>query len=194
MKPGGGSGRGWERWALFAALALAGILPHALHAAPLAYTITPANTAITIRVYLFGMIPFEGHFTRFEGRLLLDPAEPRFCAVRMHIDTTSFVMNAKAAQSVAVGPAFLDAAHYPEMDFSGTCRAVSAQGGFIAGELHLRDRAGPLIFTLSRSDRDFAISGTLERQRWGMTGHPLLASGLIHIEVETRILTASAAP
>jgi polyisoprenoid-binding protein YceI len=165
-----------------------------LAAAPLTLAITPANTRITIRVHLLGVIPFEGQFTRFEGRLRLDPDRPGFCAVTMHIDTQSLVMRAAAAENVATGPAFLDVQHYPRMDFSGTCRDVSGPHGFIAGELHLRDRDGPLILTLSRRDQEFAIEGTLERARWGMTGHPLLTSGVVHIEVRTRILTANAAP
>lgn len=187
-----------SRWGrllpLFVVWGLGGGFGQSPEAAPLLFAVSPANTLITIRVRLLGVIPLEGHFTRFAGRLLLDPDRPGFCEVQVHIDTRSFVMRTKAAETVATGPAFLDAGRWPAMEFSGSCREVTGPRGLIAGELHLRDREDPFIFSLSREGGEFAITGTLERERWGMTGHPLLTSGLVHIEVRTRILTADARP
>ena len=160
-------------------------------AAPRTIVITPDNTDIGFRLYVFGFVPLDGHFTQFAGYLAVDPDDPAYCRVAVRVDTASLVMPNAEALKIALGADFLDAAAYPSLIYGGECRPVPGAPPILAGQLIMRGLAGPLAFTLQPSGGVFAVSADLHRAAWGMGAHPLLAGDTIRLRVTTRLLPAA---
>lgn len=158
-------------------------------AAPQTIVVAPGNTDIGFRLYLFGFVPLDGHFTRFAGSLTVDPADSSHCAVSVRVDTASLVMPNAEALKIALGGDFLDAAHFPTLGYDGACRAVPAAPPRLEGVLAMRGRAAALAFTLHPSGAAFAVSADLHRAAWDMGAHPLLAGDIIRLRVTTRLLS-----
>lgn len=156
-------------------------------AAPQTLTITPDNTEIGFRVYVFGFIPLDGHFTRFSGTLTLDPADPGQCRIAVRVVTASLVMPDAKAERMALGEDFLNASAYPALLYDGGCRAQPGGPPRLDGQLGMRGLTGALAFSLARTGQRFEVEATLQRDQWGMTAHPMLAGGRVRIRVTTAL-------
>ncbi len=162
-------------------------------AAPQTITIAPGNTEIGFRLYLFGFVPLDGHFTRFVGSLTVDPADPAHCSVTVRVETASLVMPNAEALKIALGDDFLDAVHFPALAYGGTCHGALGAPPRLDGVLAMHGRTGALAFTLHPSGGAFAVSADLHRAAWGMGAHPLLAGDMIRLRVTTRLLSPAEA-
>lgn len=162
-------------------------------AAPQTIVVAPGNTEIGFRLYLFGFVPLEGHFTRFAGSLTVDPADPAHCGVAVRVETASLVMPNAEALKIALGVDFLDAVRFPTLAYDGACRAAFGAPPRLEGVLFMRGRSGPLAFTLHPSGAAFTVSADLHRAAWGMGAHPLLAGDTIRLRVTTRLLSPAEA-
>src|ERR1700710_2974262 len=52
-------------------------------------SLQPPGSAVELRTYGFGLIPFDGSFTRFHGLMRYDPANPDACQVMLEIEADS---------------------------------------------------------------------------------------------------------
>ncbi|MCA7120289.1 MAG: YceI family protein [Acidibrevibacterium sp.] len=160
-------------------------------AAPRTIAVSPDNTDIGFRLYLFGFVPLDGHFTRFVGSLTVDPADSGHCSVTVRVDTASLVMPNKEALKIALGADFLDAVDFPTLAYDGACRAIQGAPPRLEGVLVMRGRTGPLAFSLQPGAAAFVVSAVLHRAAWGMGAHPLLAGDTIRLRVTTRLLPSA---
>jgi polyisoprenoid-binding protein YceI len=134
---------------------------------------------VEIRTYGIGLIPFDGHFTRFHGVLRYDPAKPDACQVVLDIDAASLVMSNDAVRDVITGPEFMDVAKLPNLSFNGFCH-----GDVIEGNLLLHGQTHSFRLELDRTVRTVTATGRLQRAEWGMTARRFTAGSTIRIRVE----------
>ncbi len=176
------------QWKVLALVAL-GLCGPAAIAQTRSEGLVPANTDIFFRAYVFGLLPVEGHFTRFTGRLTVDGTTPAHCRVEIRVETASLVMQESAYDRMVTGPDFLDAADYPVLAFQGACRPAHGGGEItrIDGNLQLHGRAGPLALSVHQDAGNFIAEAALRRSAWGVAGRPWMAGQTVRIRVVVRL-------
>jgi polyisoprenoid-binding protein YceI len=143
--------------------------------------VRPPGSQVAIRVYGLGLIPMDGRFSRFQGWIRYDPANPKACQVILEIEAASLEMSQRLVRDTIIGPEFMDAMQFPKLAFHGAC-----QGDAIAGDLLLHGQTHP--FSLDReemrADGTLVASGRLHRADWGMTARRFTTGSTIRIRVE----------
>ena len=139
------------------------------------------NAEIGFRVYGFGLMPVNGHFTRFRGSWHGDPHDPAACTVELGADIASLVMPTDGMRNDALAPGMLDSATFPQMSFQGRCA-----GGRISGELTLHGFRGAMDFAVTRGSGKISAEGSLRRAEWGMTANNAMVGGTVYIEINMR--------
>ncbi len=137
------------RPAAIAALALLTFAPSILSAAPAAtalqsYTIDPAHSAVAFKIrHLFSRVP--GRFTKFEGKIALDPADLTKGSVEVTIDAASIDTNEPARDKHLRSDAFFDVEHHPRIAFrSSKVGQVAPNKLQVDGDLTIRGTTKPV--------------------------------------------------
>jgi polyisoprenoid-binding protein YceI len=159
-----------RRLATFVALALAAYSPLAAaldNATPApvpkgAYTLDKAHTSLIFRVSHLGFSTYTGRFTRFDAKLVFDPARIATSRVYVTIDPRS--IEADNAPSgfldTLSGKDWLDAGRFPEMTFRSKSIEVTSANTFrIQGDLTLHGVTKPIVLDA--------------RYNGGYAGHPM---------------------
>jgi polyisoprenoid-binding protein YceI len=156
--------------AFLAAPAAAGVV------APIA--LAPPASQLAYTVFAFGLIPINASFQDFTGTLTLDPGQPQSCQVHLTVRVASLRMADPDRSRQALGPAMLDAAHYPTMHFDGHCAGPS-----LVGQLTLHGVTRPLIMAVQRDGEHVVATGVLQRRDYAIAGLP----GLVGQRVRFRL-------
>lgn len=164
---------------LLSALLLAA---HPCLAAPRTIVLDPANTRVGFRAYVLSVLPIDGQFHRFDGRLTYDRADPARCAVTVRLESASLVLPDAAITRDVLAPHFLNAAGFPWTIYRGTC-----DGAGIAGTLFLHGQTHRLRLALRGRGRLFIAVARIRRAAWGVTARPLLAGPVVRIRVRVRL-------
>jgi polyisoprenoid-binding protein YceI len=136
------------------------------------------GSSVELRTYGFGLIPLDGTFTRFQGWLRYDPANPRVCQVLLEIEAGSLAMSSESIRDRIIGPDMMDVARFPDLAFHGTCH-----GDAVVGDLTMHGQTHPFTLDYTRSGGTIVSTGRLERAEWGITGSPLVGGSTIRIKV-----------
>ncbi len=165
-----------------AAIGVIAAFCYAARAVAATIALTPANSEIGYTIYQFGLFPVQARFTQFGGTLDLDRAAPGRCQVRVWVQLASLQMEDRGKQDMALGPSLLDAAHFPQMAFSGTC-----QGSKVVGQLTLHGLTHALTLQTT-PDRDTMLAyGTIRRRDYGISGLRMVISPLVHLRLRVPI-------
>jgi polyisoprenoid-binding protein YceI len=157
------------------------VLPMVLAAAPAwsdQISLHPPDSSVELRSYGFGWFPLDGKFTRFQGWMRYDPANPGACQMTLEIEAESLVMSNDAIRDVITGPGVMDVARFPTLGFDGTCH-----GEAIIGDLTMHGETHPVSLDFARSAGAIIATGELRRADWGITGSQLLGGSVIRIRV-----------
>lgn len=138
----------------------------------------PPASAVELRSYGFGLIPFDGKFTRFHGVMRYDPANFGVCEVVLEIEAASLTMANETIRDRILGPDMMDATRFPDLAFHGTC-----QGAAVIGDLRMHGETHPVTLDVTRSPGTLMATGHLQRAQWGITGSPLIGGSVIRIRV-----------
>ncbi len=176
------SARQMLRVRLLASLGLVSPIAAAPITAPTVVPLTPASTRIDLTVYAMGLFPLPAHFVRFSGTLAVISGPPLRCSVAIRIEAASLEMEDAQRAQTAIGPHLLDAAHFPDLIYQGSCT-----NGQATGELTLHGVTRPLTLTATRTGDQVSASGTLRRQEYGITGLPGLIGRSIGIRFTVRL-------
>ena len=152
-------------------------LPLSAHAATTQLELAPPASEVAIRTWGLGLLPLDGRFTSFHGSLRYD-TEQHTCRVSLVVDVASLAMANQTARDTIVGDAFMDAAHFPTLTYSGACDAPD-----LAGTLGMHGFSRPLSLSLDWDPAYIVATGELRRDDWGMTAMPILAGHTIRIRV-----------
>ncbi|MDQ2762214.1 MAG: YceI family protein [Pseudomonadota bacterium] len=140
----------------------------------------PPGAAVELRTYGFGVIPFDGNFTRFHGWMRYDPTKPGACQVQLEIEAGSLAMENEAIRDRITGPGMMNVARFPDLAFRGTCQG---HGAAMVGDLTMHGETHPVTLGFTHSAGTIVASGELRRAQWGITGSPLLGGSMIRIKV-----------
>lgn len=157
---------------------LLGTVATAAVAAPRQIDISPPASEVAFRAYKLGLLPIDGRFTRFEGRLTLDSENKASCRVELHVQVASLETDDPAVRPRVTGPEFMDAASFPVLRFVGSC-----EGSDVAGILAMHGVSRPCALSLDRHPDALIAEGHIVRSDWGISAMPLLAGKTVRIRV-----------
>jgi polyisoprenoid-binding protein YceI len=141
-------------------------------------TLQPPVSAVELRTYGFGLIPFDGKFTRFHGSMRYDPATTGVGEIMLRIEAASLVMSNESIGDLLRGSGMIDVAEFPELTFCG-----NGQGKQFVGELTVNGETRALSLDYERSAGTVTATGRVRREDWGITGGQLIGGSIIRVRV-----------
>lgn len=142
-----------------------------------ALALEPRSAQVVFRAYGLGVVPIDGAFTRFNGTLLIDPADPAACQIAIQADAASLKMPDAAMTQDALGPDLLEVNRHPAFAYDGQCR-----DGQVRGALLLHGVTLPLSLTATLEHGRWVATRRVRRAEWGMGARPLLAGPEVRIQ------------
>ncbi|MGD2136620.1 MAG: YceI family protein [Gammaproteobacteria bacterium] len=113
------------------------------------YRVAPGESKVGFCVRHFPFQEFRGEFTRIVGGLALPPDPQGEGQALLLIHTTDMESSNKALDEVVRGHEFMDTERFPEILFVGRAfHWLDAHKGHIHGELTLRGRTQPVVFSV----------------------------------------------
>ncbi len=163
-------------------VALASVVPPAACAATRTFALTPATTSLNLTVYALGLFPLPATYPSFHGTLELDSDHPDFCRVSITVDQRSLHMADPDRVRKALAPDMLDAAQFPTMSYTGTCRGTQADG-----MLTLHGITRPFDLDMTRVGDRVTGEGRLNRHDYAVNGMPHMLGETIKIHFATTL-------
>ncbi|QCN98307.1 polyisoprenoid-binding protein (plasmid) [Azospirillum argentinense] len=163
-----------------AALSALVALPLAAQAAPVAYKLDPAHTAVVFIVDHLGFAKAMGRFNTVAGELSFDKDAADKSSLSVTIDTTSVDTNHAKRDEHLKSPDFFNAKEFPKMTFKSTkIEKTGDKTGKLHGDLTLLGVTKPVVLDVSfnkdgvspASKMDtvgFSARGTIKRSDFGM--------------------------
>ena len=160
------------------------------------WTIDKAHSKIGFNVTHMAVSEVEGNFKDFDGSLVtksedFDGAEVTFTAKTASIDT-----DIERRDNHLKSPDFFDAQKYPELSFKGNL--VKAGGKYkLKGNLTMHGVTKPVEFDVTYGGKintgkcekaGFKITGTLNRQDYGLTWNNKVPTGELVVGDEVEIV------
>jgi len=149
------------------------------------WRIDPARTHIAFAIDAIGYPRTHGQFRQFEGRISVDLDHPDRSSVAFHVQSESVDVGSPPFDDYMRSVAFLDAAHYPSIDFvSRTVEKLGDHTVRVTGELTLLGVTRPLSVDVevqreaggSGGRLDFLAKTSIDRLAFGMnSGFPLVS-------------------
>jgi len=170
-----------------AVLALGAIAQTRIPAAAAAnWRIDPARTHIAFAIDAVGYPRTHGQFRQFVGRISVDFDHPDKSAVSFHVQSQSVDVGSPSFDDYMRSTAFLDAAHYPSIDFvSKSVEKVGDHTVRVTGDLTLLGVTKPLSVDVEVERQaggggggrlEFLARTSIDRLAFGMnSGFPLVS-------------------
>ena len=189
----------WRMFAGMGCLAL-GLACAPSRAMPLAYKISPGSTDIGFTVDVLGLTSCSGEFSKFSGSLTIDLEQPELSGVDVKIDANSAAMEWSMATQMILGESYLDAPHYPVLQFVSDHVVMLSDGKVkMDGILTLRGISHQESFIADLSDRhwnkekeseqaDFTATGTVNRSDFRMDQDQSLLDDQVTFTIHSRLL------
>lgn len=145
------------------------------------YAVEPSHTAILFGISHLGFSTYYGRFSTSRGTLHLVPEKPAESRLEVHIPISALNTPSDQLNSQLLGPAWFDAAKYPEMSFVSTGIAPYGDGDAkVTGSLTLHGVTRPVTLDvhfngagLNPLDHAYTVgfqaTGTLKRSDFGIT-------------------------
>jgi len=119
------------------ALVLAALLlPHAVDAQPLRFRIQPEASEITFRA-TSRMMNAEGHFSRFSGDVVVDPATLTTGRITLTIDAASLDTGIEMRDNHLRSSDFFDVTRFPTVAFQSVRVEAAGRRATVVGQLTL---------------------------------------------------------
>jgi polyisoprenoid-binding protein YceI len=172
-----------------------------------AYYLDKAHTSVTFRVSHMGFSHYTASFSRVDGTLQFDPANPAAMRVEATIDPTSLQLNAPPADfhDQLMGKSWFDAATFPQITFRSTkVEPTGPKTARVTGDLSLHGMTKPVTLEVTYNGGypansfdpggarvGFSAHGVLKRSDFGVSaGIPAPGSNMgVSDEVEVMIET-----
>ena len=167
---------------------------------PLAYKINPNSTDIGFMVDVLGLTTCQGEFSKFSGSLTLDLDRPEASEVAVRIDAASASMEWAVATQMILGESYLDAEHYPELQFVSDHVTMLGDGKVrMDGTLTLRGISHAESFIADLSDRhwnkdhnaeeaEFTATGTVHRSDYRMDQDRSMLDDRVTFTIHARLM------
>jgi polyisoprenoid-binding protein YceI len=148
------------------------------------YHMDKAHTSVVFKVNHLGFSNYTAQFSRVDGKLQFDPANPAAMKVEASIDPTSLVLNAPPAGFLdkMMGKEFFDAAQFPKMTFVSTkVETTGPKTAKVTGDFTLHGVTKPVTLDVTYNGGyppnsfdpggarvGFSAHGVLKRSAFGM--------------------------
>lgn len=149
-----------------------------VRAATRTFALDPSTVTVGFRAYGLGLLPINGHFTRFRGTLTLDDQNPAVCDLALDAESASLAMPSASMTADALGPDMLDVTKFPDFRINGHCA-----GATLPGTLLLHGISKPLLMTVTSRPGQWEAAGPMRRAEWGMGAKPMLAGPEVQISI-----------
>lgn len=156
------------------------------HAVTQSLALSPAGAVVMLRAYALGLMPIDGSFARFQGRIDFDPAQPSRCKVELVAETASLQFTDASMRAEVLSPSFLDAAAYPTLAYRGECAPRALQG-----QLTLHGQTHPFTLALTGDAAHLVATGTIDRTAWGITGRRFTVGASVRIQMSVSLPEAT---
>jgi polyisoprenoid-binding protein YceI len=118
------------------------------------YTLDPAHTSVNFRLSHMGLSHFTARFTRMDGKLAFDPANPAAQSVSVTIDARSLQTNYPEPEKLdfdaQVQKEFLEAARFPTITFKSTrIEPTGERTANVTGDLTLHGVTRPVTLQVT---------------------------------------------
>lgn len=152
------------------------------------YSLDPAHTRIGFVARHAMVTKVRGSFKAFEGRLLLDAADPTKSAATVTITVDSVDTGQEQRDAHLRGNDFFDVPSFPHMTFTSTgVEQIDEQTYKLTGDFTVKDVTRPITLDLEYigSAKDpfgnlragFEGRASLNRKDWGLTWNAALETG-----------------
>ena len=180
------------------------------------YYMDKAHTSVVFRVSHLGFSRYTAQFSRVDGKLQFDPANPTAMKVEATIDPTSLVLNAPPAGFLdsLMGKQWFDAAQFPQIAFRSTkVEPAGANAAKVSGDLTLHGVTKPIVLDVTYNGGyppnsfdpggariGFSAHGTLKRSAFGIAygipapGSTMGVSDDVEFAIETEFSSKPPAP
>ena len=130
----------------------------------------------------------RGEFTRYEGKVVLDDADPTRSTVVATVDASSLDTRVADRDTHLKGPDFFDVARYPSIAFRSTKVTAAGKDRLkVAGDLTLHGVTKPIVLEVTtgpevkgmfgETRRAFSAAGKIDRKDFGLTWNKLVEAG-----------------
>ena len=149
------------------------------------WRIDPARTHIAFAIEAIGYPRTHGEFRQFAGRISVDLDHPDRSSVAFHVQSQSVDVGSPSFDDYMRSVAFLDAAHYPSIDFvSKSVEKLDDHTVRVTGDLTLLGVTRPLGVDVeverrvegSHTRLGFTAKARIDRLEFGMnSGYPVIS-------------------
>jgi polyisoprenoid-binding protein YceI len=138
------------------------------------YAMDMQHTSIVFRVPHMGLSHYTARFTKAEGQLTFDPANPAAQSVTATIDAgslaTAYPDPAKLDFDAQIEKEFLDTAKYPQITFRSTKVEPSGETARVTGDLTLHGVTRPVVLEVTYNG-GYKASAMDPSHRIGFSAH-----------------------
>lgn len=201
-------------YALFLAVLLAFLPLVPVPAAAALWNIDPDHSNLQFKISHLGLAQVVGTFTRFQGTVELEEANPAKANVKVTIEAASIHTGVEKRDEHLRSPDFFDVAQFPTITFVSREVTPAGPGKLkVAGDLTMHGVTQPVVLEVNgptpplqdpwgKIRRGASATTSLKREDFGITYNKILPSGVpvigsqvtIHLELELLQAPAAGAP
>lgn len=151
------------------------------------FVLDPSHSTLSFVTRHAMVTKVRGSFDRFEGRAIVDGANPADTKLEVTIDTASVNTRSADRDAHLVSADFFDSEKFPSMTYVGTGAAIKGEVVEITGDLTIKDVTRSVTFPLefAGSAKDpfgntrvgFEGSTQIQRSDFGLTWNAALETG-----------------
>jgi len=138
------------------------------------YTLDKPHASLIVRLSHLGFSHFTAHFTRWDGHLHFDPANPALSNILVSIDPSSIESDNPPEHFLDTmrGAQFLNASHFPEIAFRSTgVERTGATTARVTGDLTLHGVTKPVTLEARFNGGYEGVQGLDPHARVGFSAH-----------------------
>jgi polyisoprenoid-binding protein YceI len=170
---------------------------------PSAYTFDPLHTEVRFCWNHLGVSRQCAHFTRYEGELLYDEADPEKSQLRVTFKTDSIETLVPVFNEHMKGDKLFDAAKYPEVTFKSTkFERTGEKTGKVTGDLTVHGVTKPVILDVTlnfsgiqpmskKQTLGIGAAANVKRTDFGISAAAPFVSDEVSIEIQTEMFKKS---
>lgn len=150
------------------------------------WKLDPTHTRIGATARHLMVTKVRGHFTGFDGTITVGES-PETSSVEVTIDASTINTGTTDRDAHLTSADFLDVENHPQLTFSSTRVVPHGDRWKLIGDLTIRGATHPIELDLEflgvqtdpwgNQKAAFGLSGTLDREKWGLVWNVALESG-----------------
>lgn len=150
------------------------------------WVLDPTHTRIGATARHLMVTKVRGHFTAFSGTITVGDT-PEESSVDVTIEAASINTGTSDRDGHLTSADFLDVANHPQITFRSTQVVPHGDGWKLVGDLTIRGATHPIELDLEylgvhtdpwgNQKAAFELTGTLDREKWGLVWNVALESG-----------------